>query len=185
MLSPTRERKSLRDFLRASNPFSRSSETTPKATGRSYELPLTPPQSPGQISPNQVLTFHPEFPATTNQAVVPVNRTSESSQHNITLARKRSSSTVSRASVARVSTIIREANKIRPNEAPEYHQVKDTDREFWSLTLSPSEYVYLLERVHRDQELGDYFDEELRYEIDRSAPLPIEADMLTDSNTRL
>ncbi|KAI7780083.1 hypothetical protein LA080_000096, partial [Diaporthe eres] len=57
-----------------------------------------------------------------------------------------------------------EANKIRPNKAPEYRQVKDTDREFWSLILSPSEYAYLLERVHKDQDLGDYFDKELRYE---------------------
>lgn len=165
MSSPVREKKKSRKFFRTSKIFSRSAEKSPKATGRSYELTLSPPQSPRQIFHNQGLTIHPEGPATTNQALVPVTLTSESSQPNITLARKGSSSTVSRASVARVSTIIREANKIRPKEAPEYDQVKNTDREFWTLTLSPSEYDYLLERVHR-KGLGDYFDEELRYGID-------------------
>ena len=71
-----------------------------------------------------------------------------------------------RASVARVSTIIREVNKIRRNKGPKYNDSKNADREFWSQTLSPDEYVYLLRRVYKDKELGDYFDKELRYGFD-------------------
>ena len=71
-----------------------------------------------------------------------------------------------RASVARGSTIIREVNKIRLEKGPEYNRPKDGDREFWNKTLSPAEYDYLLERVHKDKELGDYFDKELRYGFD-------------------
>jgi hypothetical protein len=78
------------------------------------------------------------------------------------MARKRSSSAAG-ASVARGSTVIREVNKIRRSKVPEYNHSKNADREFWSKTLSPDEYVYLLKRVHKNQELGDYFDKELRY----------------------
>jgi hypothetical protein len=71
-----------------------------------------------------------------------------------------------RASVAHGSTIIREANKIHRNKVPEYNHSKNADREFWSQTLSPDQYVYLIESVHKDKELGDYFDKELRYGFD-------------------
>ncbi|KAG6365588.1 hypothetical protein INS49_007199 [Diaporthe citri] len=101
-------------------------------------------------------------------AVVPVSRTSESSQPNISLAPKKSNSAVPKASVARVSTIIREVNKIRPKKGSQYNRPKDTDREFWSQRLSPREYAYLLERVHKNQELGHYFNHELRYEYSTS-----------------
>lgn len=70
---------------------------------------------------------------------------------------------MSRASVARVSTVIREANKIRPQKGSEYHQGTNTEREFWNTTLSPIEYVYLIERVHKNEKLGEYFDQKLRY----------------------
>jgi hypothetical protein len=166
MLSPTHEKKRLLGFLRTSKANSPSRETTPETTNRSHKAPPTPPQSPIQNCPNQALTIRPEVPESQEQAIVPFNRTPESPQLNISLAPQRSRSTVSRASVARVSTIIREANKTRPGNAPEYHQVKDTDREFWSTTLRLFEYTYLLERVHKNKELGDFFDQELRYGFD-------------------
>jgi hypothetical protein len=70
---------------------------------------------------------------------------------------------VPRASVARGNTIISKVNKIRRNKGPEYNHSKQADREFWNQTQSPAEYDYLLKRVHKNQELGDYFDKELRY----------------------
>ncbi|KAH8752300.1 hypothetical protein F5883DRAFT_205453 [Diaporthe sp. PMI_573] len=82
------------------------------------------------------------------------------------MARKRSSSAAG-ASVARGSTVIREVNKIR-RKGPKYSNPKNADREFWSQTLSPAEFAYLLKRVHKNQELGDYFDKELRYEYSTS-----------------
>ncbi|KAH8776287.1 hypothetical protein F5883DRAFT_639988 [Diaporthe sp. PMI_573] len=73
-----------------------------------------------------------------------------------------------RASVARMSTIIREANKIHPQKGSEYHRGTNTEKECWSTMLSPAEYVHLIERVHENKELGEYFDEELRYEYSTS-----------------
>jgi hypothetical protein len=55
---------------------------------------------------------------------------------------------------------------VMDRDPAEYNHPKNADREFRSQTLSPDQYVYLIERVHKDKELGDYFDKELRYGFD-------------------
>lgn len=190
MTSPRREGKGLLGLFRTSKHYSGSKETAPKTPDLSYELPITPPQSPSRIIPGQALTIPLEAPVTPDQAVEPVHHTSGSPQPNISLAHQKSSSAVPKASVARVSTIIREANRIRPQKGPEYQHAKSNDPEFWTLTLSPSEYVYLLERVQKNQDLDKYFDEELRYVyqiqiMDKFLVLIIDTDGAPDTSIRL
>ncbi|KAL1876234.1 hypothetical protein Daus18300_002862 [Diaporthe australafricana] len=162
--------------------------TSPRARGGpAFEGPPTPPRTPRtpRNLPSQTPTPNHRLPETPASASVPGNTSPTSPQSKDILAPPKSRSSVSKASrprgstitgetkksqstvvghkvpkatVARVSTIIRVINKIRKDET----QRNDEESKSWP--LSPDELDYLISRIqrNRDKELPEYFNEQLR-----------------------
>lgn len=131
-------------------------------TTPNHRLPETPASAsvPGNISPTSPQPKDILAPQTSRSSV---SRASRPRGSTITGETKKIQSTVvghkvPKATVARVSTIIREINKVCKDEP------QGAEKESIRLPLYPNEYDYFVGRIRRnwDRKLPIYFDKHLR-----------------------